>query len=61
MQASVGGGGRCGYILALAGSNKTRLVEQEGKHGDRPLIFIETRFCKFLQGHKKEPLASGAS
>lgn len=49
------------YILALAGSNKTWLVEQEDKHGDRPLIFIETRFYEFLQGHKKEPLASGAT
>lgn len=58
MQARAGGRGRHGDILALAGSNKTWLVEQEGKHGDCPLIFIETRFCKFLQGHMKEPVAS---
>lgn len=53
--------GRRGYVLAQAASNKTWLVEQEGKHGDHPLFFIKNRFGKFLQGHRKAPLARGAS
>lgn len=57
-QAQAGDPGRHGYVLALTGSNATWQVEQEGKHGDCPLIFIGTRFGKFLQGCVKEPLGN---
>lgn len=39
MWAGVGGGGSHGCILALDGSNKTWLAEQEGQHGDCLLHF----------------------